>query len=123
MMLTPENEEMLANLLKPKPLDCEKVAGIADIHDHYFFKDQHPNGTRDKKLVSCGQRKDQQNKGYDELQDIYDEHLEVHVKYGRFTRQFAIKALCECCAETSAPRVRTKFYECLNKKLGIELIP
>ncbi|MEX5592499.1 hypothetical protein [Pseudomonas orientalis] len=90
-----------------------KPTTIREINDKYSYTDENPGGKRDAALVSCAQCKD-----YNELQNIYDEHLSALVNDKEITQQEAIDALSECCEELANPRTRAKFYALLTKKLG-----
>lgn len=87
---------------------------IKDVNDLYDYKDEHPQGKKDSQFVACGQCN-----GYNELQYIYDEKLEHHISRGVITRDAAIRALSECCAELKSPRSREDFYRKLSQKLLI----
>jgi len=90
-----------------------KPTKIREINDKYSYTDENPGGKRDAALVSCAQCKD-----YNELQNVYDEHLLALVNDKKITKQAAIDALSECCEELTNPRNRVKFYVLLTKKLG-----
>jgi len=94
-------------------MNMAKPTTISEINAKYSYTDENPGGKRDASLVSCAQCDD-----YNELQYIYDKKLLPLVNAGTITKQGAIDALSESCAELANPRTRVKFYALLTKKLG-----
>lgn len=87
---------------------------IQEINDKYDYEDTNPGGARDKPLVSCAQCGD-----YNELQHIFDKKLAPFITKGAFTKQQAITALEDACADLKNPRSRTDFYKKLSSLLGV----
>lgn len=100
--------ELLGKLNKLKPTSVE------DINSQYDYEDTKGGGKRDASLVSCGQCTN-----YNELQYIYDEKLEPFIKSKTITKDQALSALNNCCAELTNPRKRVDFYKLLSGKLGV----
>jgi len=103
--------------MKTMVATTKNINEITDITDQYNYEDTNSdNKSGDRKWVSCGQ-----DDSYNELEFIYNSHLEPHVISKSITKQDALDALNECCKELENPRSRDDFYKCLEKKLDIKI--
>lgn len=98
-----------------KKVDCENIKEIQDINKQYDYEDKIPGDKRNQ-YIACGQ-----DGSYNELKNIYEKWLEPEIDKKKFTKEKAIKALCETCAEMDSPRPSRKFKDRLGKKLNINI--
>lgn len=102
--------------LKEYLAENRSVKSIREINDKYDYEDTYPQGKGDGPKVSCGQCD-----SYNELQYIFDTHLQSEIDKKVITEQQALDALDNACASIDNPRDRNDFYEFLNSELGISI--